>query len=502
MKKFHKAATLMLAAAMAATAFAGCGDNGGSSNSGSSTNSTGGSSAASGETVALTAAFPGQESNGQAAVLEAVNKAAQADGVNVTVTVKFLDDYWNKLALAVAGGESYDIAWAHSSTLSDLVSKKVYQPIDEALQSNGQDLLANTPDYVLKGGTVNEKVYALPRVIPMTAFNNTWNIRGDIREKYNIPEIKTIEDLEAYFDAILANEPDMYAIVGSNMQPMYPVYADYYFPIGDGGVNPIYIDPTDSSYTVKSFWDSEAFTKVCEKRKEWYDKGYLPVDSSNLESEDTGFDYGMVGCVAANLMRASERIDTFLANVPDGKIETVLLEPETRHIYMAGDNMLAVPSTSKHVNEAVAFINWFKKDQENYDLWSYGVEGTNYTLTDGAVDVSATAEANIYSMNTWMWNDIRLARFSANYPKEDIEALKTWDEGADVTPFVGFTVDQSKIKSQISQVTAVMNEYAQNLGKGVTDINEVRDEIMEKMNAAGLQDIITEVQAQVDAYVK
>ena len=164
--------------------------------------------------------------------------------------------------------------------------------------------------------------------------------------------------------------------------------------------------------------------------------------------------------------------------------------------------MLAVPSTSKHVNEAVAFINWFKKDQENYDLWSYGVEGTNYTLTDGAVDVSATAEANIYSMNTWMWNDIRLARFSANYPKEDIETLKTWDEGADVTPFVGFTVDQSKIKSQISQVTAVMNEYAQNLGKGVTDINEVRDEIMEKMNAAGLQDIITEVQAQVDAYVK
>lgn len=47
-----------------------------------------------------------------------------------------------------------------------------------------------------------------------------------------------------------------------------------------------------------------------------------------------------------------------------------------------------------------------------------------------------------------------------------------------------------------------MNEYAQNLGKGITDINAVRDEIMEKMNAAGLQDIIAEVQAQVDAYVK
>lgn len=501
MKKFRKIASLMLVAAMAATAFAGCGDDAGSSAAGDS--STGGStSGASGETVELVAAFPGQESNGQAAVLDAVSKAAQEDGVNITISVKFLDDYWNKLALAVAGGDSYDLAWAHSSTLSDLVSKKVYQPIDEALENYGQDLLTNTPDYVLKGGTVGGQVYALPRVIPMTAFNNVWNIRGDIREKYNIPEITTVEDLEAYFDAILKNEPDMYAIVGSNMQPLYPVYADYFFPIGDGGINPVYIDPNDPDYTVKSFWDSDAFTQVCEKRKEWYDKGYLPVDSSNLESEDTGFDYGMVGCVAANLMRASERIDGFTTNVPDGKIETVLLEPETRHIYMAGDNMLAVPSTSKHVNEAIAFINWFKKDQENYDLWSYGVEGTNYTLTDNAVDVSNVAEENIYSMNTWMWNDIRLARFSSNYSQEDIDELKTWDDNSEVTPFVGFTVDQSKIKSQISQVTAVMNEYAQNLGKGVLDINEVRDEIMEKMNAAGLQDIITEVQAQVDAYVK
>ncbi|AUS96838.1 hypothetical protein CDQ84_10035 [Clostridium thermosuccinogenes] len=451
--------------------------------------------------VNLTAVFPGQESKAAESVLKAINEKLKADGLNVNVSIKYIDDYWNKLALDIAGGAEYDIAWAHSSTLSDLVSKKVYQPIDDALKAYGADLLANTPEHVLKGGSVGGKQYALPRSIPMTAFNNVFNIRGDLREKYGIPEIKTIEDLEAYFAAIKENEPDMYPIMDTNWQPLFPVYADYFFPIGDGGINPIYIDPTDETYTVKSFWDSEAFTQITTKRKEWKEKGWLNSDTSKVENGDVGFDYGKVACVAANIMRASERIDTITANVPGAVVETVLLEPKTRHIYLAGDNMLAVPSTSKHVNEAVALINWIKKSQENYDLWSYGVEGENYKLVDGAVDISDIPKEKVYTTNVWMWNDINLARFSSKYPKEDIEKLKTWDSKSVVTPFVGFTLDQSKIKAQVSQVTAVMNEYSLNLAIGVTDINEVRDEIMKKMNAAGLQDIIEETQKQINAYI-
>lgn len=499
MRKFKKVAAFALAALMTAGMFAGC------SKKDSGTTSSAGSAASgdntSKEVVNLVAAFPGSESKGQKAVLEAVNKKLVEDGLNINVSVVYLDDYWNKLALEIAGGTTYDIAWAHSSTLSDLVAKKVYQPIDDAMATAGADLKANTPDYVLKGGQVGGKQYALPRSIPTTAFANVWNIRGDLREKYNIPEIKDVAGLEAYFDAIMKNEPDMFAVVGANMQPLYPVYADYFFPLGDGGVCPIYIDPTDDTHTVKSFWDSEAFTAVTEKRREWRTKGYIPADTSSLDSEDAGFDYGKVACVAANVMRASERVDAMATNVPGAKVETVLLEPKTRRIYLAGDNMLAVPSTSKNPTEAVSFINWIKKDQANYDLWSYGVEGTNYKLVDNAVDITDVAEENQYSMNVWMWNDINLARFSSNYPAEDIETLKNWDSKSEVTPFVGFTMDTSKVKSQVSQVTAVMNEYAENLGKGILNINDVRDEIMKKMNAAGLQDIIAECQTQINAWI-
>jgi len=506
-KEFKKVSLRFFVALMVVALIAGCSKN--SNDSNSSASNAPASSAASkddnksnAEFVTLNAVFPGQESNAAKSVVQAINEKLKADGYNFGVNIKYVDDYWNKLALDIAGGTSYDVAWAHSSTLSDLVSKKVYQPIDDALQANGPELLANTPEHVLKGGAVSGKQYAIARAIPMTAFNNVFNIRGDLREKYGIPKITTLEGLEAYFDAIAKNEPDMYVIVGQNVQPMFPVYANYYFPIGDGSKYPVYIDPTDSTYTVKSFWDSEAYTNIATKRKEWRDKGWQPADSTRIDNADAGFDHGQLATVAANIMRASERIDSVTTNVPGAIVETVYLEPAKRFMFSAGDNMLAVPSTSKHPNEAVALINWIKKSQENYDLWSYGVEGINYKLVDGAVDLNGIADNDKYNTNVWMWNDISLARFSANYPKSDIETLKTWDSQSEITPFVGFTLDQSKIKAQVSQLNAVMDEYAQNIGLGVTDINKVRDEIMKKMNAAGLQEVIKETQRQIDEYVK
>lgn len=510
MKRFRKIGFSMSAGLLAVAMVAGCSNSSGNSNGGGtasgSSSPSGGSSpsasssgSASQEVVKLTAAFPGQESPAQKSVLKAINDKLKADGLNIEVDIKYLDDYWNKLALNIAGGTVYDLAWAHSSTLSDLVAKKVYQPIDDELKSYGPDLLANTPDYVLKGGQVQGKQYALARAIPMTGFNNVYDIRGDLREKYGIPKITTVEGLESYFDAIKKNEPNMFPIAGYNIQELFPVYANYYFPIGDGGQYPVYIDPADSTHTVKSFLDSDAFAQAVAKKKEWKDKGWLNTDANmNI---DEGFDNGKVAAVAANIFRASERVDTITQNVPGAKVETVYLEPKTRYIFSAGDNMLAVPSTSKHVKEAVELINWIKKDQANYDLWSYGVEGVNYKLVDGAVDVSSIPDADKYNANVWMWNDLRLARFSTNYPKEDIETLKSWDSKSQVTPFVGFTLDQSKIKAQISNIQAIMTEYIPNLGYGVTDYSKVKDEMMKKLKAAGLQDVIDETQKQINAYL-
>jgi putative aldouronate transport system substrate-binding protein len=101
----------------------------------------------------------------------------------------------------------------------------------------------------------------------------------------------------------------------------------------------------------------------------------------------------------------------------------------------------------------------------------------------------------------WMWNDLDKARFSANYPAESIQRLKDWDSKSQVSPLLGFTLDQTNIKAECSQILAVMTEYYGSLGDGTQDIHSVRDELIKKMKDAGIDKVIEETQKQVDAFV-
>ena len=193
-----KLLTTVVTAAIMTTVLAGCGkDNDAVTSSGNGSTET--ENPEKDEIVTLTFASLGTEAACQDQVMAAINEKLLADGLNIQVRVKLLDDYWQKLALDIAGGEEYDLAWAHSSTLADLVSKKVYVPITDVLDSAGQELKAKTPEYALKGGSVNGEIYAIPRVIPNTGYNNVFAVRKNLMDKYEIESITTIEELETYF---------------------------------------------------------------------------------------------------------------------------------------------------------------------------------------------------------------------------------------------------------------------------------------------------------------
>ena len=62
-------------------------------------------------------------------------------------------------------------------------------PLDDVLGAV-PELTAYIPDYVWKGAKVDGKTYAIPRVVPTAQSNDTYQIRGDLRKKYGLPEIK------------------------------------------------------------------------------------------------------------------------------------------------------------------------------------------------------------------------------------------------------------------------------------------------------------------------
>ena len=447
--------------------------------------------------VTLRAVFVGAASSAHDAVLEAVNEQLQEDGYNFRIEVDFFDDYFTQLTLAVAGGEVIDLAWAHRNYIAEHVRLRIFQPIDDALASHGQALLQHTPEFLRLGGSVGGQQYGMPRVAPMSYNRSVLNIRGDLREAHGIPPITTIDHFEQFLQAVSENEEGMYGAIGWLPETLYPVYVDAHFILNWL----LFAYPEDA--TVRSLWHYEGMDNIMARIWSWSQNGWIPSTDVNerLGGGDAGFDHGFVGAVNANPMRAAERIDQFTNNVPDGFIESVVFRSARPMNFFSGDNMLAVPSTSENVNEAVAFVNWLKSSQANMDLFSFGVEGVNYTLVDGGVDTTIGTGDNHFSINRWKWDDTRLARFSANMPQADIDQLRTWDDGIALSPFTGFTFVEADVSNQLGAVWSVVWDNVGQWTTGQAEFAASRDEFLAALESAGIGAVIDEAQRQLDAFL-
>ena len=64
-----------------------------------------------------------------------------------------------------------------------------------------------------------------------------------------------------------------------------------------------------------------------------------------------------------------------------------------------------------------------------------------------------------------------------------------------------FKMDTSAWTAAIAEMTAIKDEYYSDWATGTRSVDEIYDEFMAKMNAAGLQEMIADAQAQLDAYL-
>ncbi|GJM70899.1 hypothetical protein HMSSN036_31150 [Paenibacillus macerans] len=81
-----------------------------------------------------------------------------------------------------------------------------------------------------------------------------------------------------------------------------------------------------------------------------------------------------------------------------------------------------------------------------------------------------------------------------------MELYKTWNENATISPVLGFVFDSSKVQSQIGALTNIVKQYKNTLFTGQKDPEPVLREMNQKLKAAGIDEVIKELQFQLDAF--
>ena len=138
-----------------------------------------------------------------------------AENLNVELDFTWIPwgDYESRINVINAAGESYeahfDADWLAWGTLAP---RGGLADISELLPEYAPTLADRYTERQLRAATVDGSLTALPWLYPGSQRRATL-VREDLRNKYDVPEISSYEDLEVYLEAIKENEPDLIPFV-------------------------------------------------------------------------------------------------------------------------------------------------------------------------------------------------------------------------------------------------------------------------------------------------
>lgn len=440
-------------------------------------------------------------------VLEKVNKK-MADEVGLKIKYQFtsFSDYGNMLVLKASAGEEFDgFLDAPWLKMPKMIADEAIIVQDDLIK-NAPNLLASIPQAMWNANRFNGKIYGIPLGVTQGGFGG-FAVRKDLREKLGLPELKKLEDIEAYMLAAVKADTNL---IGYNQGTAWS-FANF------GSMFKVVPMPVIQTFQFEYFWRFDPATKkvlpvwgepdwkeTAKKFAQFRKDGVFKDFPSGMD-QTTLRDQGMFATWAAD-STGNNTVGTkpLLKNVPEAKVEFVypfeVADPKPWSDFTQW-NFLCISRTSKHPEKVIAVMDWLSI-QENHDLMQYGIEGTHWKRVGN--DQYEIPTGNNYSFPgyelTW--------RPPLERTLTDIDPVeKQWfDRAKDAnnftpSPLIGLTWDQTKVKTEIASVDPLYKEWMANFYYGLFDVDEKFPAMEEAYKKAGYDTILQNAQEQVDAFL-
>lgn len=389
---------------------------------------------------------------------------------------------------------------------AEYARKHAFYDITDLVKEVTPALYETIPESDWQGSMIDGRLYCIPQTTRDYSTVTGFIYREDLRKKYNVPEITDMEGVGEYLRAVLPNESGMSGLISS------PVLKYAYAKNNDllgidsqeigAGLGKYGIVTTISSNEteIKSLFDEPAYLEALQYMKSWYDEGLVNKDILSGQLNDTSM--MEAGTLAGSIGKDARDVwgwgYTFEKTHPDWDIamyEFGAVNYKSR----GGQTSTAISASSPHVNECLKLMEKIRTDQEYYDLLFYGVEGSNYELTEaGELDTSNIPAEN--SFNLWkFWGDEDMVRKS-------VARWSGYDEfyegyiipTAQIDPMNGFQLDLSSVSAEMAACEQVYTQYQNPLQAGISNDVEADLELLKtRYQDAGIGKIIETVKTQL-----
>jgi putative aldouronate transport system substrate-binding protein len=459
--------------------------------------------------VTLKVMLPGSAPSAYEEVFAVINEKLKRE-INAEVKFEWVawGDYQTKLTtLAAAGDSSFDALFdADWFGFYPNAQKEMYMDIKPYFEKYAPDIYNKLTPIQLKQITVNGKMVAVPFRMPKDD-RFVILLREDLREKYNIPAPKSLEDMLPFWQAIKENEQGISPFVQGSLSSYAYVYGPSfnYFTLDSSNLELVY-KQDDPTLKLIPWEQTDAFKTICTFMNKIYEAGYVPKDTliSSVQNDVITLMQNGAAASCVHIFAEEAYLNSVCAAThPDWKFKVYNFYDYDAPNVVAPNQCICLNANGKNPERTLMFLNWIAKNQENYDLMHYGIKDKTYTLVDNMYQPMLDSAMNsVYPdwLGNWAFQDWDYIRYSTGYGadyKTQYLAANTYN--AKDTPTAGFVLNTDNIKTEYAQRLAIYKDMAIAIFQGVMG-PDLYDEYIQKQKDAGIEKILAEAQMQLDTW--
>jgi len=408
----------------------------------------------------------------------------------------------NRQNIMIASREEFDVIFTSQwSRHSVNVSKGAFLPLNDLLAQYGQDIIASLDPLILQSAQIDGINYGIPSNKEFAAQGGIV-YRKDIAEQLNLDmeSVQSLMDLEPIYAVIKKEMPAITPLFIKYGENFNSHYMNNYDALGDTSI-PGYILKDDTSTIVKPLYEIDRYIDNLYLARSFYQKGYINMDAATTQMmvSDALASNEYFSIISPLKPGKAEElgVQTDLA----GKLGQVAINQKSLATSETTGSMLAISSTSRHPELAMQLINMLHTDRYLNNLLNFGIEGVHYEkLADNVITMTEATSRYSPGANWMLGNQFINYLWDTEDPQK-WEQFRDFNEGAVVSPGLGFVFDGNEVKSEVAAVVNVDKQYLIALESGSVDPEAVLPEYIKKLGIAGIDKIIQAKQTQFNAFL-
>ncbi|NLB91517.1 MAG: ABC transporter substrate-binding protein [Clostridiales bacterium] len=411
-------------------------------------------------------------------------------GVHLDLEVVNWGDWSNRRNVIINTNEPYDIMFSNLDTYVNDVHLGAFADISEAVKTAAPDLYNFIPEEYWKAVEVDGKVYGVPTYKDSSvALFFVWD--QAMIDKYEI-------DAENITQLAQLDEP-LRKIAEGESGPSFHLIKDgfnhilnWYDKLGTG--LPLGVRFDDESRKVVSVLEQDDVMADLTLLHTWFKDGIINQDAA-IRAEHPKYRPVFVeqgwSSAAKSIWGPQMGVEKAVA-YPYG---AVTLSNDS-----VQGSISCISSSSQNLEKTLEFLQLVNTDYIVRDALFYGEEGVDFNYVEGDPDHKVDRINKEWAMAGYTQGTFFIVSQDASVEINQWEEVKELNEIAEPSVMLGFYFDFTSLEDEVSNCRSIWDKYKSELMTGTADPAVTVPEMMEEMNAAGFNDIITEAQKQIDAF--